>query len=297
MNWSSISFDWNHIRSFLVTADEGSLSAAARALELSQPTLSRQVNALENELGVTLFERGNRKMQLTGAGTELREQAAAMGRAALELSLIASAQSQAVEGVVRITATNMVATHQLPPILEALREAAPAIEIIVQASNDIQDISKREADIAIRHARPTNSELIGRLVAKTTAHMYASADYLDRIGRPQSASDLSNADFIGFEHASQMLPAFHDMGVHVTRENFKICTASGTASLAFVQQGLGIGFFATEIADQIPGLEMVMETLPPFDVPIWLVTHRELHTSQRIRLVFDLLGEHLAIAS
>lgn len=294
MNWQAVSFDWNQVRGFLATAEEGSLSAAARALRLTQPTLSRQVSGLEQDLGVTLFERGHRSMSLTSAGLELLEHVRAMGDAATRVSLTASGRSQAIDGQVSITATNLFATYHLPPILARLREQAPGIEVEVIASNELRDLIRREADIAIRHARPKHGDLIARRIGGTTAHLYAAKSYLDRIGRPQQASDLVDADFIGFEHPERLLAQFNALGVPVTREHFKLYTASGTVIIALMEQGLGVGVVSKDIADRRPTLEPVLPSLPPIEVPVWLVTHRELHTSRKIRLVFDLIAEHVA---
>ena len=293
MNWEAISFDWNQVRAFLATAEEGSLSAAARSLRLTQPTLSRQVGALEQDLGVTLFERGHRSMELTSAGVELLEHVKAMGEAAIRISLTASGQAQAVEGQVSITATNMFATYHLPPILARVREQAPGLEIEVIASNEVRDLRRREADIAIRHGRPQHTDLIAKLVGGTTAHLYAAKSYLDRIGRPNQPGDLVNFDFIGFEDPELMLPEFNAMGVPLTREHFKLYTASGTVILALVEQGLGVSVVTKDVADRRPNIELVLPSLPPFEVPVWLVTHRELHTSRKIRLVFDLIADYV----
>ena len=175
MNWQAISFDWNQVRAFLATVEEGSLSAAARALGQTQPTLSRQVSGLEQDLGVTLFERGPRTMTLTDAGVELVDHVRAMGEAAAYLSLAASGQSQAIEGHVSITATDMMATYLLPTMLNRLRESAPNIIVELIASNDVRDLIKREADIAIRHARPDQADLIAKLVGNVSAQLYASS--------------------------------------------------------------------------------------------------------------------------
>ncbi len=206
MNWQAVGFDWNQARAFLATAEEGSLSAAARALGLTQPTLGRQVAALERELGVTLFERVGRSLALTRSGIELLEHFRAMGEAATRISLASSGQSQAIEGQVRVTASDMVATYHLPRMLKRLREVAPGIEIEIVASNEVRDLRRREADIAIRHVRPEQPDLIARRVAETCARFYASVEYLDRHGRPPGPRDLSDADFVGPDQPERFLP-------------------------------------------------------------------------------------------
>ena len=293
MNWEAVRFDWNQARAFLATADEGSLSAAARALGLTQPTLGRQVAALEAELGVTLFERVGRSLSLTRSGIDLLEHFRAMGEAAGRISLAASGQSQAVEGQVRITATDLVATCHLPRMLEGLREVAPGIEIEIVASNEVRDLRRREADIAIRHVRPEQPDLIARRVGETTAHFYASVGYLDRHGRPRSPRELSEADFVGGEQPERYLPGLNALGLSLRPENFKVTTSSGTVALELVKRGYGISPLPKDIAALAPELECVLAELDPIPIPVWLVTHRELHTSRRIRLVFDLLAEAL----
>ena len=291
MNWQTVAFDWNQARAFLVTAEEGSLSAAARALGLTQPTLGRQVAALEEELGVTLFERVGRSLSLTQSGLELLDHFRVMGDAASRISLTASGQSQAIEGHVSITATPVLATYHLPAILKRLRDEAPGIVIEIIASNEVRDLTRREADIAIRHARPKQPDLIAKLIGETSAHLYASKEYLDKHGRPESPDDLVDADFIGFEHPERLVPMVNAMGLPLTKDNFKINTASGTVILELLKHGLGISFLTKNDEMLVPDIEPILPDLDPIPVPIWLVTHRELHTSRRIRLVFDLLAE------
>ncbi len=291
MKWQTVSFDWNQARAFLATAEEGSLSAAARALGQTQPTLSRQVAALEEDLGVTLFERVGRSLVLTQSGLELLDHFRAMGDAANRISLTASGQSQAVDGHVSITATNLMATLHLPPVLKRIRQVAPGVSIEVVASNELRDLTRREADIAIRHARPDQPDLIARLVGETTAHLYASTEYLARLGRPQEPADLENSEWIGFGPPERLLPVLHGLGLPLTVDNFKLTSESGTVMLELVRQGLGISIFTRDVGMLNADLEMVLPDLEPIPVPIWLVTHRELHTSRRIRLVFDLLAE------
>jgi DNA-binding transcriptional LysR family regulator len=216
-----------------------------------------------------------------------------MGEAALRLSLTASGQAQTVEGQVSITTTNIFATYHLPRILARIREQAPALEIEVISSSEVRDLTRREADIAIRHARPQQDDLITRLIGRTTAHLYAASAYLDRIGRPEQVGDLVRLDFIGFQKSEFLVSHLNAMGVPVTREHFKLYTASDTAFLKFIEQGLGVSMLTKDIADQRPDLELVLPGLPPFEVPLWLVTHRELHTSRKIRLVFDLIADYV----
>ena len=293
MNWNAVSFDWNQVRAFLATAEEGSLSAAARALGHTQPTLSRQVANLEADLGVTLFERGHRSMDLTESGLALLEHVRAMGDAATRVSLAATGRTELIDGHVSLTTTEGFAMQHLPAIVERVRELAPGVELEIITANESLDLIRREADIAIRHARPEHGDLITKRIGGTTGHFYGASHYLDQVGRPETAADLANYDFIGFESPTRLLELFNEMGVPVTRENFKVYSASGVVILALVEHGLGLSVMTKDIADSRPGLEQALPSLPPFDVPAWLVTHRELHTSRRIRLVFDAIVEYM----
>jgi DNA-binding transcriptional LysR family regulator len=296
MNWQSVSFDWNQARAFLATVEAGSLSAAARALRVTQPTLSRQVAALEADLGVTLFERVGRSLSLSPSGIQLLEHFRGMGEAAAQISLAASGQAQAIEGLVTITASDAVSAYWLPAVLKRLRAMEPGIEVEVLASNDVRDLRQREADIAIRHVRPDQPELIARLVRETSAHLYASTAYLDEHGRPDCAADLSDAAFIGFAPVERLLQGLTAMGLPLTRRNFPIVTDNSAVVLETVKQGLGIAIMPKEFAAIVPGIECVLPEFR-FPLPFWLVTHRELLTSRRIRVVFDLLAEALSSSS
>ena len=294
MNWDSVSFDWNQARAFLATVEEGSLSGAARVLRQTQPTLGRQVTALEEQLGVVLFERVGRSLVLTESGHHLAEHVRAMGEAANRLSLTATGQSQAVEGTVRITCSEIMAVYQLPKALKKLRQMAPSLEVDVVASNDIQDIQRREADIAIRHVRPEQPELIARLATEQTASMYAARTYLDARGRPTDTNDLKNHDFISFGDPERMIEFLGQMGLHLSRSNFRLNSESGLVAWQMTKDGLGIAFMVDEVAMVSGEVERVLPDREPITFPIWLTTHKELHTSRRIRVVYDLLYEFLA---
>ncbi|WP_298257349.1 LysR family transcriptional regulator [uncultured Litoreibacter sp.] len=294
MNWDAVSFDWNHIRAFLATVEEGSLSAAARATHQTQPTLGRQVAALEEALGVTLFERVGRSLTLTTSGAQLVDHVRAMGEAASRVSLAASGQSQSIEGLVRISASDVASTYQMPRILKMLRDEAPGVEVEVVASNALSDLLRRDADIALRHVRPVQPELIARKLSDQNAYMYATQEYVARIGHPECLEDLAEASFIAYGNPDEMLVHLLAMGLPVTRSNIRYHSASGVVGWQFVRDGLGISVMSEQIAALSPEVVRVLPDIVPLTIPTWLVSHRELITSSRIRLVFDLLADALA---
>jgi DNA-binding transcriptional LysR family regulator len=291
MNWQAVAFDWNHARAFLVTAEEGTLSAAARALGLSQPTLGRQVAALEESLGVLLFERVGKSLSLTQTGRDLLAHVRLMGQGATGISLAASGHSDAIEGKVSVTAFDGAATYLLPRVLERLQTSAPGLQVDLLASNLVQDIQRREADIALRHVRPEQPDLIAKRLPDFAASLYASTAWLNRHGRPRTGQDLKNAPLIGYTSPGNMFADLQARGVPVTERNVRFATDSTVVAWEMIKQGLGIGVNMREVAAVTPGVEAVLPDFPPIPVPIWIVTHRELHTSRRIRLVFDLLAE------
>lgn len=285
--------DWNQLRAFLETAETGSLSAAARKLGLAQPTLSRQVAAMEQRMGVTLFERVGRAMALTPTGLDLLEHARAMGSAVEAMSLAAAGLSQAVDGVVSISATDVIGSHLLPPLLQRLREQAPGIVIEVVSTNALSDLQRREADIAIRHVQPEQPELIARRIREATAYFYASEDWVRANGHPRTREEAMRVRFIGTDRSGLYLGYLNRFGLPLTEANFSAYAECGTAHWSLVREGLGIGVMLEEIAQATPGVVRVLDELPAVHYPIWLVSHRELRTSRRIRVVFDVLAEGL----
>ncbi|MEP3046509.1 MAG: LysR family transcriptional regulator [Roseibium sp.] len=293
MNWQSITFDWNQARAFLVTAEEGSLSAAARALGLTQPTLSRQVAALEETLDVTLFERVSKSLILTKAGIELVEHVRVMGEAASRVSLSASGQSQQIEGMVTVSATDIMACYVLPDILKSLRQKAPGIEVRILCTNSLSDLRRREADIAIRHVAPDHPDLYARKMRDTPAQVYATRSYLEQHGGKLTLEDAKNLDIIGFDNNEELIMHLRAMGLPVSEANIKISSPTGIVAWDFARQGLGLCVMADEVADKCPEVVPAFEDMEPVFFPIWLVTHSELQTSRRIRTVFDHLAEGL----
>ncbi len=293
MDWRSVKFDWNRARAFLITAEEGSLSAAARALGMAQPTLGRQVNALEDELGVVLFERVGRGLTLTPSGLELLDHVRSMGDAANRVSLSAAGQSQSIEGTICISASEIYASFLLPPIIAKLRELEPGIDVEIVASHATSDLRRREADIAIRNFRPTEPDLVAKKIRDVPARLYATPDCIERIGNPRLPVDFGQADFIGIDSAGALRNGLNAIGFNLTQRNFPIMTENYLVMWELVKHGLGIGILDGNIGDAEPLVERVLPDMEPLMFPIWLVAHRELNTSRRIRMVFDLLATEL----
>ena len=288
-----MSIDWNMARAFLMTADTGSLSAAARSLGLTQPTLSRQVAALEADLGVVLFERSGKSLILTEAGEGLLAHVRAMGAAVDALTLAASARKQTMHGCVRISAVDAYCAYLLPAIVERIIETAPQISIELISTDSLSDLQRREADIAIRHVRPETDELIGRLAVESTAGFFASEKWVARYGKPTSPIDLPPGHLIGFGNLEQSAQYLCSIGFQVTAEQFRLSSDNSVVTWEFVKRGLGVGMMMHDIARRTDGVVEILSDLAPIKFPVWLIAHRELQSSRRIRLVYDLLADEL----
>ncbi len=282
------------MRAFLATVDAGSLSAAARQLGLTQPTVGRQITALEQELKLALFERTGRALQLTDAGADLLAQARSMSDAAARISLMAQGRTQALDGTIRVTASDMMSAYVLPATLMQLRSVAPRLRVDVIAANDIRDILKREADIAIRHVRPTDPDLIARRISDASAHLYASKSYVAAHGMPQAIADLSDHDFISMGNDDAFVAAMEERGLPVGHDNLRAGSTSGITIWEMLRRGFGIFPMSDHIAAQFDDVVRLLDGVTDLRFPVWLVTHRDLHNSKRIRLVFDLLADVLA---
>jgi DNA-binding transcriptional LysR family regulator len=219
-----------------------------------------------------------------------------MGAAAEELGLAASGHAQAVDGVVSISASDMVAAHLLPPLLLRLRELAPALRVDVVTTDALSDLRRREADIALRHVRPSEPELIGRLLREASASFYASQDWVRRHGHPRQAAEAAAHAFIGSDRSGRYLGYLRAHGLPVTEQNFSAYAENSNTAWALVRQGLGIGAMMDEVAAAFADVVRVLDEVPRVVFPIWLVTHRELRTARRIRIVFDVLMEGLSAA-
>lgn len=286
--------DWNHIRAFHATAAAGSLSAAARQLGLTQPTLSRQVLALETDLGVTLFERLGRKLVLTQTGVDLLDHIRIMGDAAESVALAASGRVQEIGGRVCISATDTFSAYILPEIVERIRSEAPQITIVIVAANALSDLHRREADIAIRHVRPDRSGLIGQHIRDAEACFYASDDWVTRNGLPKGPADLAKTGLIGFDDTARFSGYLREVGIPMEAADFRLVSDSAVVVWEMVKRGMGVAAMLREVAERTPGVMNLLPDMTPIPVPIWLVTHQELQSSPRIRVVHRVLAEELA---
>jgi DNA-binding transcriptional LysR family regulator len=294
---SSTDFDWRLVRSFLAVLDQGSLLTAARSLGVSQPTLGRHITELESQLASVLFERTGRGLLPTRTALQLAQAARQMQDGALQLSrTLAGTKSQA-GGTVRITASVPVAVQLLPPILLDLRLALPDIQIELVSSNQVSNLLRREADIAIRMVRPDQTSLVARKLGETAVGAYAHRDYLARRGVPAQPAELLQHELIGSDAHPAIRLGFEAMGFPVPREAFALRSDDLLVQWQAVRAGLGIGFLADYQARLDPAVQPVLAgqlQIPP--LPMWLAVHREIRTSRHIRAVFDFLATALPAA-
>lgn len=281
---------WDLYRSLLGVIETGSLSGAARALGLSQPTVGRHIATLEAELGVALFTRSPGGLRPTEAAETLRPHAEAMAAAAAAL-VRAAAPDDGETGVVRITASEVMGAMVLPDILAEFRDAHPGIGIELVLSNRQDDLLRREADIAVRMARPTQGALFGRRIGEIEVGLYASPSYVQKHGRPMSLTERPGHSLVGFDTMpSQSRGIVAE--VEVGRDLFDIRTDSDLAQLALIRAGAGIGACQRQLAERL-GLVSVLPTALRFTMETWVVMHEDLKPVRRVRRVFDALVEGL----
>jgi DNA-binding transcriptional LysR family regulator len=286
--------DWSLWRSFGAVVEHGSLSGAARSLGLSQPTLGRHVEALEQALGATLFERTLQGLRPTDTALRLYEPVAGAQRALAEAALMAAGSASALTGSIRITASAVTSHYLLPPLLRDLRDSFPQIAIELVPSDTAENLLLREADIAVRMFRPTQLELITRKLGEVPIVACAHESYLERRGTPRVLDDLLDHDLIGFDRSDLIIDTARRLGFELKRTDFIVRSDSQTAMWELTRAGLGISFAQAGLVGDAPGMVAI---LPEFNIPpleVWLTTHRELFTSRRIRVIYDRLGAGLA---
>ncbi|GAB3793738.1 LysR family transcriptional regulator [Dyella agri] len=289
---------WDLYRSFLAVASEGSLSAAARTLGMTQPSLGRHVRQLETMLGVALFTRSPQGLALTEVGTELAEHARGMAAASAALRRAASGSRQEVRGVVRITCSEVIGGEVLPAMLTSLRQQQPGIVIELSLSDATEDLLRKDADIAVRMLRPSQAALVARHVGGIGLGLYAHRRYLKERGTPRTLADLPQHALIGFDRETPALRAMRGRlpgGEVYAREHFTLRTDSPLAQLAALRAGYGIGACQRALARRERQLVPVLPEAFGPNLDTWLVMHEDQRTNRRVRLVFDYLFEALAI--
>lgn len=287
--------NWQLVRSFLATVEEGSLSGAARALGISQPTLSRHIKTLEADLGVQLFDRVAEGLAPTPAAGALVEDARRMREAADRFALKASGTSEQLDGTIRLTASDQVAFNILPPILVHLHRVEPGIEIELTASDSTENLLQREADIAVRMYRPTQAEIITRHIRDFEVGLFATTGYLSDHGTPTSREELLTHSLIGLDRSDLLIKGYRDLSVAITRESFAFRCDQQLVGWEMVKAGMGIGAGMVWLANRQPELVRVFPDDVGVPLPLWLTAHAELRFSRRTRRVYDFLAEALSV--
>jgi DNA-binding transcriptional LysR family regulator len=288
--------DWSALRDFLAVAECGSLSAAARRLGVSQPTLTRRMAALQRSLGAELLQRGARGLELTESGEAILGPARQMAQEVQAIELAASGRDQALAGTVRLTATEGLAVEWLTPALASFRALHPRIDLEILVRNTALNVLRREADVAIRLGRPQQVELVARRVADLALGLYASRAYLEAAGTPETALDLARHLGVGFDEAERYTGVGSWLERSLGEARIVYRANSLTAQRAAIRAGFGIGGQSCFIAERDPELVRVLPNAE-VRVEVWLVTHPGLRRSARIRAVFDFLAERLGEAA
>ena len=285
--------DWSLIAAFLAVAEHGSLSAAARRLAVSQPTLGRRIAALEQQLGRDLFHRHARGLELTEDGLALMPDAEIIRGAMGRIALTAAGQAEQLEGTVRITASDMMSMYVLPPILAELRQQHPGIKIDLVPNDSTENLLFREADIAVRMYRPEQLELVTLHIGDMELGMFAAHAYLDRAGRPQTARDILDHALIGYDRNEEIIREMQERGWPATRDWFALRCDSHPVNWALLRAGAGIGFGPVCVGRDDPGVEELKLDLDIPIIPVWLTTHQALRHTPRIALVWTALEQGL----
>ncbi|QDC08278.1 LysR family transcriptional regulator [Oceanicola sp. D3] len=287
------SLDWSRVQAFLAVVETGSLSGAARQLGTSQPTLGRQVKALEDELATRLFKRAAKGLSLTEAGEALVEPARAMQEAAMRLQLTAAGREEELAGTVRITAPVAVTHWMLPPIVARIRAAEPEIQIELVPNDASDNLLFREADIAVRMYRPTQLDLVSRQLGEMKMGLYAAESYLAGRELPTSLEGLLQMDLVGNDREERIILGLRQQGIAADRHSFATRVDDQTVYWALVCAGCGLGFGPCIVGDAEPGVVALLRGPPVPPLPMWLAAHEEVRRVPRVARVWDMLAEAL----
>ena len=284
---------WELYRSFLSVLNEGSLSGAARALGVAQPTVGRHVAALEKSLGLALFTRSQIGLMPTEAALSLRSYAEAMQSTAAALERAAASQGTGVRGTVRVTASDVIGVEVLPPIIASLRDEHPDLVLELVLTDRMQDLLRREADIAVRMARPRQELLVARRVGQIELGLHAHQRYLSRHGTPNTMADLANHALIGFDQTTAFIRSAGKGLSGWRREAFAMRTDNNLAQLALIRSGAGIGVCQAAIARRDDSIVRLFPRQFSLQMETWITMHEDLRNSPRCRVAFDALVKGL----
>ena len=286
--------DWSQVRIFVAVARAGSLTGAADALGISQPTVGRQLRALEAAVGAALIIRHARGVALTDKGRDLLDIALEVAERMDAFARVARGAREVLSGTVRIAATEIVGTHVLVPILSGIRRDFPHIDIELVLDNRPSDLTRGEADLAVRLFQPVNQDLVGRHLGALPLGLYASATYLARRGPPDTLDALFEHDLIGFDSRGPFADLNAAYDPRMTARAFAVRTDSLVAQLEAGRHGVGIVPLQREIAGRYPELQRVLPTLPIPSMPVWLLMHEDIRGGAHIRAVFNAIADGLA---
>ena len=286
--------DWTLVRAVLAVAETGSLSAAARELGQSQPTLGRQIKAAEAALGTALFDRHARGFSLTPFGQSLLPAMRHMQEGARALSLAAAGQDVGEAGTVRVTASEFVSAFLLPDILVALRRRHPEIQVDLVPSDATENLLFHEADLALRMYRPTQLDMVTRHLGDLQMGLFATQDYLSRRGTPTSEEDFVTHDMLGYDRDDRIIRGMQDLGIAATRDFFAFRCDDQVTYWHCVEAGMGIGVGQAAVARRNPKIRQVLPELALPRLPVWLTAHESLRPLPRVAKVWDALATGLA---
>ena len=285
--------DWSLVQAYLAVAETGSLSAAAREVGASQPTLGRQMKAIEAALGITLFRRHPKGFDLTEGGAALLGPARAMREAMREIAMFAAGREGAVQGTVRITASEMMCHHVLPPMLAQIRGKQPEIAIELVPTDATENLLYREADIAVRMYRPEQLETVARYLGDIELGLYMAKSYAARRGVPDSVAGLAEHDIVGYDRSELIVRGMRQAGFDIRREDFPVRCDDQTVYWELVRAGCGIGFGQSMVARADPTMVELDLGIPIPPLPVWLAAHEGLRHTPRVRKVWDMLAQGL----
>jgi DNA-binding transcriptional LysR family regulator len=286
--------DWDLVRSFLAVAHNGSLSSAARQLEVSQPTLSRNIQSLETNVRLNLFKRTTQGLQLTEAGQQLVEAAVRMDEAADLFARQASGLSVELEGTVRLSANEIVGIYLLPAVIARFREQHPGVHIEIVISNQASSLSKREADIALRMFHPDQPDLVARRLPDLPLGFYAHRDYIQQHGEPQTMEEFKQHAVIGFDESMEFIQGAVQMGYQFRREDFPVRTDHMLLQINLARAGAGIVGTHVDLAEKFPELLRILQWVELPSLEFWVVCHSDVQYNSCIRTVMQYLVQWFA---